>query len=337
MKTLRHSHILADGRWQGQHGIGRFSTEVLSRLKNIDIISKGPFPLSIKNFVWQTYLNLRAKRKHYTVFFNPGFNPTWCSSIPFVFTIHDLIPLRLKHSYANKRKKLFFEYFIKPATKKAHKIITVSEYSKKTIIEWTNLPPEKIIVAPCGLSPAFIPQGERYNPGFPYLLHIGNTKEHKNVSRLIKAFAEAKIDPQFKLICTGSLSKELYSLIARLKLDHRVLVHTHLTEQKLASYYRGASGVIFPSLYEGFGLPIIEGMASGTPVLTSNVTSLPEVAGDAALLIDPYSVEAISVGITQLINDSSIREKLIHKGLERVKLFCWDKTAEKIQNILDAV
>ncbi|WP_280571300.1 glycosyltransferase family 1 protein, partial [Chromohalobacter sp. 296-RDG] len=107
-------------------------------------------------------------------------------------------------------------------------------------------------------------------------------------------------------------------------------------ERALPSLYKGARGLLFPSLYEGFGLPVLEAMACGTPVLTSNVTSLPEVAGDAALLVDPARIEEIASGIEQLENDKQLRAELIAKGLERVKGFTWDITARKVQEVLDS-
>lgn len=326
-----HAHILADGRWQGQHGIGRFASEVLSRLKNADILTKGPKPLSIKNLFWQSYV--LSRHQPYQVFFNPGFNPVCLSSIPFTFTIHDLIHLNFQS--ANILIKNYFEYLIKPAAKRAHKIFTVSTYSKNTILNWTNLAPAQVIVVGSGVSQQFNVHGTRFEPEFPYLLHVGNCKPHKNIERLIKAFAQAEIDRDIKLILTGELTRKQQQLIQQLHLSHRIINRTQLSEKTLAEYYRGALGVVFPSLYEGFGLPVIEGMASGVPVLTSTVTSLPEIAENAAILVNPHEEDAIADGITQLVNDSTLRIQLIQRGLNRCKVFSWDKTAAIIQQHLD--
>jgi glycosyltransferase involved in cell wall biosynthesis len=330
--TMQAAHILADGRWRGQHGIGRFATEVLARLTNTDILAQGPAPLSLQNLWWQSYV--LARQQPYKVFFNPGFNPVGFSSIPFVFTIHDLIPLQVKNTDISK--KLFFNCLIKPAAKRAHKVITVSEYSRQAILAWTHLPPEQVVVVGCGSSESFTPHGLRHEPGFPYLLHVGNnSKPHKNMARLLQAFARATKNSNIKLLCTGSLSPVVTALMLKLDIVDRVEVHPHLSESRLAAYYRGATGIVFPSLYEGFGLPVLEGMASGVPVLTSSVTSLPEVAGDAAILVDPDEIESIAHGIICLINDTNLRVQLIAQGLERAKLFSWDKTAQKVQQICD--
>ena len=197
---ISNNYILADGRWDGQHGIGRFSREVLVRLKNADIVLEGPRPLALKNLFWQNRL-LSQNREH-RVYFTPGFNPVLRSSIPYILTIHDLIHLHFPGK-AKWAKQFFYAACIKPCARKAHKIITVSSYSKQCILEWTGLPEEKVVVVGNGSSHHFVKEGPRYTPGFAYLLHVGNTKEHKNVVRLIQAFAHAKIDKNIKLISTG--------------------------------------------------------------------------------------------------------------------------------------
>lgn len=324
--------ILADGRWSGNNGIGRVSAEILARLKNTDIITEGPKPLSFKNIFWLP-AHLRQLKKSYDVFYIPGFMPVLSSPLPFVFSIYDLI-----HLYYPGRaaflKKGFYNTYIKYGARKAHKIITTSEYSKKTIVEWANINPEKVVVITCGVSRDFAPEGRRYAPGYPYLLHVGNTKPHKNVPRLLKAFSTARIDKHIRLVLMGKPTNELNDLIQSLHLQERVVFSGILNEAELAEYYRGALAVLFPSLYEGFGLPVLEGMASGVPVLTSDATSLPEVAGDAAILIDPYRTESIADGIETIIHDTALRKTLIEKGLERAALFTWDKGASEVQDAL---
>lgn len=333
--NILHNHvILADGRWQGPHGIGRFSVEVLSRLKHADILTAGPSPLSLKNLFWQSYF--LSKKQKYKLFFTPGFNPILFSSIPFVLTIHDLIHLHFPGKAA-RLKKIFYETLIRSSAKKAYKIITVSEYSKRDILEWLKLPEEKVVVVNNGISAEFTAEGTHHEPGFPYLLHVGNTKAHKNVNQLLQAFARAKIDSQIKLIMTAKITDPLTETIRKNKLENRIIVSPTLSEKELAEYYRGSLGLAFPSLYEGFGLPVVEAMACGVPVLTSNITSLPEVAGDAALLVDPYAIDSIAYGIEQLVSDMTLRRNLVDKGLKRATMFSWEQTASKIQAVLDGV
>jgi glycosyltransferase involved in cell wall biosynthesis len=324
--------ILADARWQGPHGIGRFSAEVLSRLQHSDLLANGPPPLSMRNLVWQSYV-LSCHQSH-AIFFTPGFNPVLWSAIPFVLTIHDLIHLH-PASQTSQHKIFFYNTCIKSAVKRAYHILTVSEYTKQAIRAWANIAPEKITVVPNGISASFQAFGPRHTPGYPYLLHVGHHRPHKNIVRLIQAFAHAHIDPAIKLLCIGHAHPTLITLITQHHLHERIVFSQPLTEQQLSAYYRGALGVVFPSLCEGFGLPVIEGMASGIPVMTSHCTALPEIAGDAALLVDPYDVDSITHGIEQLIHSTETRRQLITKGLARCQLFSWDQTAQRIQTILD--
>ena len=328
-----NSFILADGRWQGLHGIGRFSHEVISRLKNTDILLQGPSPLSLHNIIWQAR-QLRENKHRYKIFFNPGYHPVLFSSIPYVLTIHDLIHLHVPGKAAIA-KKIYYELLVKPSIKNAYKVLTVSDYSKKNIMEWANIPEDKIVVVGNGVNHCFTKDGTKHQPGYPYLLHVGNTKPHKNVARLMTAFATAKIDPQLKLILTGKLTPELTAIIQKNNLQNRIVFTEKLSDEQLAEYYRGATAFILPSLIEGFGIPVIEAMACGTPVLISDATSLPEIGGDAALLVDPYSIDSITHGIERITHDSSLRTRLTTQGNEQVKLFSWDKTAEKVQKILD--
>jgi hypothetical protein len=199
--TSSHSNnrILADGRWSGPHGIGRFSSEILNRLQHADILREGPRPLSLKNLIWQPLL-LSKQKKHYHVYFNPGFNPLLYSPISFVFTICDLIHLQFPGGHKHI-KRLYYETLIKSAVKRAHKILTISEYSKNSILEWTGIASTQVINVSCGISEHLTPQGARQDLGYPYLLHVGNTtKPHKNVGRLLTAFANANIDPLMRLV-----------------------------------------------------------------------------------------------------------------------------------------
>lgn len=330
-----NNFILADGRWSGANGIGRFSAEVLARLQHTHIISTGPAPLSMKNLAWLPY-QLLKNRHQYKVYYSPGFNPVAYSPIPFVFTICDLIHLSFPGG-GKLAKKIYYDYFIKLRAQRAAKILTISEFSKKTIMEWANIPEENIINVSCGVSDILIPHGTCHTPGYPYLLHVGNTKGHKNVVRLLQAFAAAKIDAGIHLVLTGERTVELANTIKENRLENRIVFSGKLSEEQLAEYYRGALAVVFPSLYEGFGLPPLEAMACGTPALASNATSLPEVTGDAAILVDPYSLESMTTGIENIIHDTVLRATLIAKGLERVKLFSWDKTASRIQNVLTSI
>jgi glycosyltransferase involved in cell wall biosynthesis len=320
--------ILVDGRWQGACGIGRVSYEIISRLQHIDIIKQGPKPLSVYNLLWQP----RQLKKNYRLFYTPGFNPILHSPIPYVLTIHDLIYLQ-----SGRLKKTFFNYLVKPSILKAAAIFTVSHYSKQQLCEWVPISPEKIHVIYNGVSKDFTDDGLYHRPGYPYFLYVGNSNPHKNLPRLLKAFSIAKLDTRFKLILITARTNELSDIIHTLRLNERVVFEKATRDTQLAEYYRGATALCTPSLQEGFGLPALEAMASGTPVLAANATSLPEITADAALLCDPLCIDSIASGIEKLALDATIRDDLIKKGLTRSALFTWDNTARSVQQLLGCI
>jgi glycosyltransferase involved in cell wall biosynthesis len=288
--------IVVDDRWLNC-GIGRFAKEVISRLDNVEKIGLSGNPLGLRQIF---NLHIKLLLKKHGVFFTPGFN-----------------------------------VIIKWSAQRAFKILTVSNYSKQDILNWLNISEQKVVVAKCGVSNNFSLRGKLHEPSYPYIFCLGNMKPHKNIVRLINAFALADIDRSCRLLIATGATSELQFLIKSLDIENRVVFSGFIDENDLPAYYRGAKAFIFPSLYEGFGLPIIEAMACGTPVITSNVTAMPEVAGEAAMLVDPYSVSSITRGIERIINDASLCQSFCKKGLERVKEFTWDKTAAVVREVLD--
>ncbi|MCP6759822.1 MAG: glycosyltransferase family 4 protein [Fischerella sp. CENA71] len=329
-----NSSILIDTRWIGSHGIGRFAHEMTNRLEGAKHLPPGlaPYPFHRLDILWQTWslLNLRPK-----VYFNPGFNPPLWSPVHFVFTIYDLILLRFPEE-ASKLMQPYFRYVVRPAARRAYCVLTCSEFSKQEIIEWADLPEEKVVVVGCGVGAEFIPSGDRHTPGYPYLLYVGNRRPHKNLPRLLTAFAQSGISQEVKLMLSGDPDNTIIERINQLGLQDKVVFAGFIPEEKLPAYYRGAIAVVFPSLYEGFGLPALEAIACGVPVVTSTVTSLPEVVGDAGVLVDPYDVEAISEGIRLAVEDNTLRKTLISRGLARSEHFTWERTAKLTQEVLQA-
>jgi len=247
--------------------------------------------------------------------------------------IYDLIHLDIP-SESSVGKKLYYGLFLKARARKAFKIITDSHHAKGRIVEWANLRPEQVVVAHCGVSERFTPEGRVFAGESPYVLYVGNQKPHKNLPRLLEAFSQLE-DRIVSLFICGKAATETEALVRQHGLEGRVRFLGNLSDDDLAAYYRGAVCLAFPSLYEGFGLPPLEAMACGTPVLTSNTTSLPEVVGGAALLVNPRSVEDIRQGLDRLISDPTLRADLRTRGLERAKLFSWDKATRIVQSVLD--
>lgn len=330
--SKRSISILVDTRWFGAHGIGRFATEVTNRLQKVTPLpcSLVPHPFHRLDIPWICWFLFRYRP---SVYFSPGFNPPIWSPVPFIFTIHDLIFLHFPEE-ASSLMQPYFHWVVKSAARRAYRVITVSEFSKQEILKWADLPPEKVVVVGNGVAAEFTPDGSRHDPGYPYLLYVGNRRPHKNLERMLLAFARVQ-KTETRLVLSGNPDREILSQIQDLDLEDRVVFTGFIPDTELPSYYRGAVGLILVSLYEGFGLPPLEAMACGIPVLTSNVSSLPEVVGSAAILVNPLEIDEISHGMERLINDQNLRSDLSLRGIEQAKKFSWDRAAQLTQNILD--
>jgi glycosyltransferase involved in cell wall biosynthesis len=322
--------IYADQRWIGGHGIGRFARHVLAGLdyRPVSLSSNPAAPLDS----WFLSRAL-SKLAPDDLFFSPGYNtPLFCPS-PFVFAIHDL-----SHIYCPENSspaiRLYYATVMKRACHRAATILTVSDFTRRQIVAWSGAPAEKVFNVGCGVDPAYRPEGDLFGLPFPYLLCVSNRKRHKNELRVVEAFAKADLDPRTHLVFTGEPTAELRRFIQSQGVGPRVNFVGAVPEAKLPSLYRGSEALIFPSLYEGFGLPVLEAMACGTPVVTANVTAMPEVAGDAAVLVDPTSVEQIAGAMEQAVRDTSLREKLRERGRARAAQFSWERSAATVHKLL---
>ncbi|MGA8274474.1 MAG: glycosyltransferase family 1 protein [Candidatus Sulfotelmatobacter sp.] len=323
--------IYCDQRWiVGNHGIGRFARHVLADLdyRPVSLASNPAAPLDS----WRLARAL-GKLTRDDLFFSPGYNtPLFCAA-PFIFTIHDL-----SHIYCPENSgpllRLYYATIMKRACHRAAKILTVSEFTRNQIIEWSGAAPDKVFNVGCGVDTAYRPGDELYGLPFPYLLCVSNRKRHKNEFRVVEAFAKAGLDARMHLVFTGESTIDLARWIDQHQVSARIDFMGVVAESKLPALYRGAEALIFPSLYEGFGLPVLEAMASGTPVVTSNVTAMPEVAGDAALLVDPTAVRQIATAMEQIVSDISLRQRLQEKGLRRAAQYSWTGTASKVRELI---
>jgi glycosyltransferase involved in cell wall biosynthesis len=323
--------IYADPRWIGPHGIGRFARHVLAGLdyRPVSLTSHPAAPTD----AWRLARAL-GELECNDLFFSPGYNtPLFCRA-PFVFTIHDL-----SHVYCPENDsvliRLYYSTIMRRACRRAASIFTVSEFTRSQIIEWAGVTGEKVHNVSCGVDPAYTPIGDRYGYSFPYLLCVSNRKRHKNEVRTVEAFAgSGVVATGTHLVFTGNPSKELTNCIERNGVAEKVHFAGAVPEKNLPALYRGALALVFVSLYECFGLPILEAMACGTPVVTSNVTAMPEVAGDAALLVNPTSVEQIAEAMKRIVSDTSPRQQLREKGLARAAQFSWDSTAARVHALL---
>jgi glycosyltransferase involved in cell wall biosynthesis len=266
---------------------------------------------------------------------------------PSVVTIHDCIHLMFPQYLPSRVALAYARASIAIAARRATRIMTVSESSKRDILRFVDTEPDKIDVIYNAYDERFgvepleqdvVRVRERFQLHDEFVLYAGNVKPHKNLERLIQAFDLVRrrgLD-HLKLIIIGDEVSKYASLrraVHRFQLHQFVRFLGYLPEETLAVLYRLAGVFVFPSLYEGFGLPPLEAMASGTPVVTSNVSSLPEVAGDAALLVDPYDPGSIADGIYTVLTDEITRRDMRQRGLDRAREFSWERSVRRVRDI----
>lgn len=322
--------IRIDNRWDGTGGIGTFASEInkIAKFEDAGFLGNPVSPLdSLKTSV-------KLISDDSDVIFFPGYIPPIASKIPYVFTIHDLNHIDRPEN-TSFIKKVFYNTVIKHGCKKANYIFTVSEFSRNRIIDWSGVSPTKVINVGNGVSERFKPEGDKKDFGFEYILCVSNRKEHKNELRTIDAYKLANFDQSLKLVLTGKSNSETTEYIKKLGLEEHVKFTGYVKDEEFPALYRGAKAVVFVSLYEGFGLPVIESMASGVPVITSNTTSLVEISGDAALKVNPESTQEIKEGLIRISTDNDYREYLISAGLEQAKKFTWERVIKKVYHYLN--
>jgi glycosyltransferase involved in cell wall biosynthesis len=325
--------LFFDARWIGDHGIGRFAREVRARLPDVCDLSAAASPSSPFDTAYLA-MCLRALPSN-AFFYSPGYSAPLATRVPFVFTIHDLAHIDFPGS-RTALKAFYYERIMKPACRRARAVLTVSEYSKARIRDWSGVNPARIINVGNGVARSFCTSGNTYAHPRPYVLCVGNRKPHKNELRMLRAFAAVAHRVPHDLLFSGLRSGDLSHEIGALHLEDRVAFVGHVSDQQMACLYRGASALLFASLYEGFGLPVIEAMSCGTPVIVSNVCALPEVAADAALLVDPRSVEEIAAALARLLSDSSLSQTLIRRGVANARRYTWERTGSAVLQAIEA-
>jgi glycosyltransferase involved in cell wall biosynthesis len=295
----------------------------------------------------QFSIPLAVWRERVTLFHAPHYVLPALVRCRSVVTIHDCIHLMFPQYLPSRLALQYARTSIALATSRATRVMTVSESSKRDILRFFEAPAEKIDVIYNAYDERFTVEPreedvvrvrERYQLHDEFVLYAGNVKPHKNLERLIDAFDLVRkrgLD-HLKLVIIGDdISK--YTALRRAVHQHQlhkfVRFLGYLPEETLAVMYRLAGVFVFPSLYEGFGLPPLEAMASGTPVVTSNVSSLPEVAGDAAVLVDPYDAHAIAEGIHRVLTDETLRRDLRKKGVARAGMFSWETSVRRVHKI----
>jgi glycosyltransferase involved in cell wall biosynthesis len=295
----------------------------------------------------QIALPIDLRRESADLFHAPHYVLPPLTTCRSVVTIHDCIHIR----FPQYLPKLGYAYAwgqMWSATHRAARVITVSEASKRDILRYFRVPESRVDVIYNAIDDRFWQQPdaeditrvrERYRLDNPFVLYAGNIKPHKNLERLIEAFHLLRQTPAMKDVQLLIIGDEISKYATLRRAVHRHKLHKHVRffgfvpDQTLAALYRLAAVFVFPSLYEGFGLPPLEAMASGTPVITSNVSSLPEVVGDAALLIDPYEPDAIAAAMQRVLDDKALAADLSRRGLARAREFSWERSIARVREI----
>ncbi|PSF38307.1 glycosyl transferase family 1 [Aphanothece hegewaldii CCALA 016] len=258
-----------------------------------------------------------------------------------VMTIHDLTFIKYPN-FVNSRVKTYTQR-VKQCLKWTDLVLTVSQSTKLDIIQYLGVKEEKIYVTPLASRYTKVPQISRSIEHLkPYILFVSTIEPRKNVTNLIVAFNYLKQTHKIehKLVLIGQKGWEYTSIFAAIENSfYQKDIHhlDYLSDDEVAYFYSQADVFVYPSIYEGFGLPVLEAMTLGTPVITSNTSSLPEIAGDAAIKIDPENLIQIAEAILEVISSSQLRQSLITKGKERVKLFSWEKTAKQTLNAYKSI
>ena len=293
-----------------------------------------------RNFMYLPgiYHNVMPKTDAYIYFYN--FIPNNAPKGKSIVYIHDLTPL-YNTSFSNAKKSLFRHMFSN-TIKRADLVFTVSEFSKKDIIEKFPLAKDKVKVIGVGVESERFMQKvseeekervtKKYNLPEKYILFVGQARENKNLVRLMKAYAQLPKEIQDKCgLVYANTNEELNKLAKELGIESKLRLLNGIDGEDLVAVYQKAHVFALVSTNEGFGIPLVEAMASGVPVICSNVSCLPEVVEDSAIKVDPYSEEAIKEGLEKIIQDEKLRKELIAKGYVQCKKFAWDKIAEKFE------
>jgi len=345
-------------------GVRRYSTELVRALvalgEPLEIVALGGDPAHIPqglerisesthpptNAGW-TLIGLprTARRARVNVIHAPAYTAPFWAGVPVVLTIHDVSYETHPEWYPYRRDRLR-RYFYRRSARSASRVLTDSAFSASEIAAAYGIPLERITVAPLGVHGTFgagdpnVALDLPADVTEPYLLHVGDIHERRNLPLVVDAVLEARrhfgAAAAMSLVLAGvdrGMSEGLCAMAAEAGSPEAVVALGPVSEDRVHALYRGATALVYPSLYEGFGLPLVEAMASGTPVLASHEASIPEVLGGAGLLLDARDVSAWREAIIRIVNDEALRGDLRARGLARAATFTWQRTARLTLNV----
>jgi glycosyltransferase involved in cell wall biosynthesis len=360
-----NAHLLSGRAWYRSAGVHQYIYRLLRHLGQLDdrlrytvllgegvlpsndaltvLRSRWPTSRAAVRVLWEQFVQpwalrrIRADVVHGPVFVGPLLSPC-----PVVVTVHDLSFIRFPELF-RPANRLYLTVLTRLSARRARRLIAVSAHTASEITRLLGVPPGRVDVVYHGVDPAFRPFPADEIAAFPqrrglperFVLFVGTLEPRKNLVRLVEAFARV-CDGSVGLVLAGGrgwLYDELLATVEALGLGDAVIFAGYVMNDELPLWYNAATVVAYPSVYEGFGLPVLEAQACGTPVLTSNVSSLPEAAGDAALMVDPYDVEALAAGLNQLLTDGPMRHQLRERGLAHARLFSWPHAAQETARV----
>ncbi len=308
------------------------------------------FSFSLYRMIWNVlplpYSWFFGKDTDVTVFFNYYIPPGVKGKKITIF--HDMAYKRFPET-VRARTKMMLDSNMEQACRRADAILTVSEFSKREVLEYLPVSPEKITVMPLGIRSERFHTGyteeqigaarEKYRLPKEYLLYLGTLEPRKNIERLVEAYGvlrqrNADVPPLILAGRKGWMYDTIFAKIQELGLEQYVWSTGYVENEAVPLLIAGAVAFLFPSIYEGFGMPPLEAMACGTPVLTANVSSMPEVAGDSAVLVDPFSVESIAEGMERLVEKPDLRRELSERGIRRASQFTWERSAGIVSEVM---
>lgn len=328
------------------HLINYEKNQFFNQLNNIEI--NNPFKV-LKTYGWYPYLIRKLRKCDLDIIHNPSQIPTYIkANQKYILTVHDLTPF-IVPSESKFGRSTIYKILFPRTLKNADKIIAVSHNTKKDLINYFKIPDDKIRVIHLAANEKFKPLGnqeirtfrDKYGLNFPFILYVGTLEGRKNIPFLIKSFFELRSKyKDVKLVIAGKKGwkyKNVFSTIEELNLNNEIIFTGYVPEEDLPGLYNAATLFVYPSLYEGFGLPPLEAMACGCPVITSNTSSLPEVVGGAGIMVDPHDFKELASVMHEILNNTILRENLTKKGLERSKLFSWEKCARETNEVYKEV
>jgi glycosyltransferase involved in cell wall biosynthesis len=365
-----------DARWLSidKGGVGRYTRELLLNLGKIDkdneyyiytcgsgiqphlpdnYLINTKSPLFEKAMLW--YLSLPKDLKHDKVdlFHSPSYFLPFVNVCKSIITVHDVIPI-LFPEWRSFKDRLLWRLALQASIKEADKIIAPSLSTQKDVINTYSVSEEKIQVIYPGVDDTFRPVLDasykierKYSIKVPFILYLGPIRIRRNVHRLLIAFRKLKkkYSVNCKLVLIGNAEGGLdrryltfvKKLISHLDIGAEIIHLNRVPENDLPLFYSASELFVYPSLYEGFGLPLLEAMACGTPVITSNVSSMPEVVGNAGIMVDPRDVGALANSMYEILSNIDLKTKLIDMGIRRSRYFTWNETAKRTLKVYEEV